>query len=104
MVPSQAVTIVICIWTLLIFVGVFGGLVMLAMSMRRRPSIEAEFATKAEVDAEISKLRSELTSSVGRVEENTREIFDQIHKLSVSVNNVLREHERDLGKLEGPRK
>ncbi len=91
-VPAQAVTIVIVLWTVITIVGVVIGTIALIVSMRRKPAIESEFATKAELNA----LRAELSA-------HTSAIFAKIESMNVSMNSEFSGLNRSLGKLEGQR-
>jgi hypothetical protein len=88
--PSNAVTIVIVIQTMIIVVGCVFGIIAFIASLRRKPAIEAEFATKAELNS----LRSEMKQDIGG-------LFGRLDALTTSINSSTNAILRDIGKIEG---
>jgi hypothetical protein len=90
----------------------FIGSVMLMLSVialmlhlfRRKPPIEAEFATKLELNREIEKVNTSLVHMDKRNEQLFREIFVRMDALNKSVDQGFREIHRSLGRLEGNEK
>jgi hypothetical protein len=76
------------------------SVVTLVVAFRRRPSIEAEFATKADLSA----LKAECYREIGKIEKTTDIIFQKIDALSSSFTKTFGDLQRDLGRLEGPSK
>lgn len=89
-VPEQAVTIVTVIWTLSAIAAALAGLAFLVLALRRRPPIEAEFATKAELGA----LRTEILAT-------STSIFSKLEAMTSGMNAEFSSLNRSLGKLEG---
>ena len=91
-VPSQAVTIVIVLVVVGFIVNLIGVAVAVLAVAKRKPSIESEFATKAE----LNQLRSEMKQDMGTM-------FGKVDTLTSSINHSTNSILRDLGKLEGHR-
>jgi biopolymer transport protein ExbB/TolQ len=75
------------------------SIVTVIATLRRKPSIEAEFATKNDLSA----LKAEFHREIGKIEGTTNIIFQKIDQLSASVTKSFGDIQRDLGRLEGPR-
>jgi hypothetical protein len=73
------------------------SVVTLIVAFRRRPSLEAEFATKTDLSA----LKAEFHREIGKIEGTTNTIFVKIDHLSTSVTQALGDIQRDIGRLEG---
>jgi len=88
-VPEQAVTIVIVFGCFLFFLNVGGAVLVIIGFSRRKPAIEAEFATKAEV----RELRNEMKQDIGA-------LFGKIDTLIASINHSTNDMQRDLGRID----
>jgi hypothetical protein len=100
-VPNNAVVIVICIWVVLTIVGAGGGLIAVVIALRRKPSIDAEFATKQEVAQGFARVDADLLRFNARNEELARQIFVKVDGLGASINHEFSSLNRSVGKLEG---
>jgi hypothetical protein len=76
------------------------SIITIIATLRRRPSLEAEFATKNDLAA----LKAEFHREIGKIEGTTSIIFQKIDQLSMSVTKSLADIQRDIGRLEGPAK
>jgi hypothetical protein len=74
------------------------SIISIVVAFRRRPSIEAEFATKTD----LANLKAEFNREIGKIEGTTNIIFQKIDQLSSSVTKSFGDIQRDLGRLEGP--
>jgi hypothetical protein len=73
------------------------SIITIFTTLRRKPSIEAEFATKNDLSA----LKAEFHREIGKIEGTTGIIFQKIDQLAMSVTKSLGDIQRDLGRLEG---
>ncbi len=91
------------------------GVATLIHLNKRKPALEAEFATKAEVISATSSLRGELHREVSvvnskidaldsRNEAIAKQIFAKIDQIAHSFDTGMREVHRALGRLEGDEK
>jgi hypothetical protein len=76
------------------------SIVTIVAALRRRPSIEAEFATKND----LSSLKAEFNREIGKIEGTTSIIFTKIDQLAMTMTKSLGDIQRDIGRLEGPHK
>lgn len=100
-VPGQAVTIVIVLWTMMAAFGVFATLIGLMVLIKRKPPIEAEFATKKEMAEGFARVDRDLKHNDQRNEELAKQIFTELKSVRDSINHELQAINRSLGKLEG---
>ena len=118
-VPSNAVTIVIVLWTVTWLVVAACAVVMVIVSLRRRPAIEAEFtskvetaAVKGELTAQISDLKTEMISRADRTDADVRrsdqrneqiagQTFAKLDAFSASISKEFSTLNHTIGKLEG---
>jgi hypothetical protein len=106
-----------------VFFYLFGGCVLFCLTVvvmvgtimnwgRRKPAIEAEFPTKAEMHQQMEQLRKEVRLSDTRNEELFKSVFfdlkaisnkfhSEISVLTNTVNQGFTEIQRALGRLEG---
>jgi hypothetical protein len=73
------------------------SVVSIIASLRRKPSIEAEFATKTD----LNNLKAEFNREIGKIEGTTNMIFQKIDHLTSSLTKSLGDIQRDIGRLEG---
>ena len=76
------------------------SIITIIATLRRRPSIEAEFATKNDLFA----LKAEFHREISKIEGTTSIIFQKIDQLAMSMTKSLGDIQRDIGRLEGPHK
>ena len=76
------------------------SIITIIARFRRKPSIEAEFATKNDLSA----LKAEFHREIGKIGGTTNIIFQKIDLLSTSVTKSFGDIQRDIGRLEGPLK
>ena len=83
-------------------------IVTILATLRRKPSIEAEFATKLDLkqtedstQARLNDLRAEFHREIGKIEGTTQIIFNKIDSLAISVTRSMGDLQRDIGRLEG---
>jgi hypothetical protein len=106
----------IFLFEVLTVIGFLMGFVIGALKIveffRRKPTIDAEFATKTELTTAIAQLRQEasdgaaqfrleLSEATARMTQGQSVLFTKIDDLAKSVNNSFNGVFRDLGKLEG---
>ena len=75
------------------------SIITIIATLRRKPSIEAEFATKNDLNS----LKAEFNRELGKIEGSTSRIFEKIDHLTATVTKSFGDIQRDLGRLEGPR-
>ncbi|MCE0499444.1 MAG: hypothetical protein LV481_16000 [Methylacidiphilales bacterium] len=76
------------------------SIITIITSLRRKPSIEAEFATKRDLEA----IRAEFNRDIGKIQGTTQIIFQKIDHLSATISKLMGDIQRDIGRLEGPLK
>ncbi len=76
------------------------SIISIVAAFRRRPSLEAEFATKQD----LANLKAEFNREIGKIEGTTSLIFTKIDQLATSSARSFSDIQRDLGRLEGPGK
>lgn len=101
--PGQAVMIVIVFGCILFFLNVGVAVAALITFAKRRPAIDAEFATKKEVAAGFARVDADIKHLDDRNEEIAKQIFSELKSINSSVNHELNEMNRAIGKLEGHR-
>jgi hypothetical protein len=98
---SQQAVFFFCLAGALYFlIQVVVGLSSIAASWRRKPSIEAEFATKKD----LRELEAKVNQDIGKIQGTTQIIFQKIDHMASSIAKSMADIQRDLGRLEGTRK
>jgi hypothetical protein len=111
-VPQNAVTIVIVLSVCLFLLNFAAAILVFVMAAKRKPSVEAEFATKAELHREIAGVKATIQISDDRIDkkfdslderndERSKEVFRKIDDIAKSFDLGMREVHRVLGRLEG---
>jgi hypothetical protein len=103
-VPEQAVTIVIVLGTFLFLLNIACAILIIVSFSRRKPAIEAEFATKKEMAAGFARVDAEIVRFDKRNEELARQIFSKLDDIVKSFDHGMREVHRAIGRLEGSEK
>jgi hypothetical protein len=94
---EQAVFFFLLIGSLAFLLWCAVSIVAIYTSLRRKPSIEAEFATKAD----LASLRAECYREIGKMEKTSEMIFIKLDQAVNSFNKSLGDIQRDIGRLEG---
>lgn len=104
--PQYQSLLAVGMW-MLIAAGVIGSAaaaVSMWSNLRRKPSIEATFATKHELAATEQRLSDALTKAIGDVHNQQRAIFSKLDATNATLNEHAREMEGAVGRLEGEMK
>jgi hypothetical protein len=121
--PPEAIFFYLFIASLSFLLMTSVAIVTLIVMLRRKPSIESEFATKQELHTESARLSHELHAEVGRLsrelhteverlgqginslddrnEERSKAIFQKLDAIVGSFDHGMREVHRAIGRLEG---
>lgn len=105
---TQALFLFLFLGTLAFLVGLFVGILKIIDHFKRKPSIDSEFATKAELTAAEVRLSAaqvaaevRLGREVARIEKEQVSIGKKLDDLTKTVNVEFQGMERSLGRIEG---
>jgi hypothetical protein len=99
--PDEAVFFFYFVGSLVSLLGLVLGILAIIHFAKRKPTIDAEFATKTELHREVTGLKNSITDFNNRNEKLAQETFGKMDILTKSMNTGFLETARALGRLEG---